>query len=161
MYSLVKLRRRAFGATSMLLISVGFAVVISVVLPSCPPLNYGVRVSHVTLSQGAGGIMLPSETSLEPYRTSEHGEAAVKNAMALGAAVGAAERVVIYGLALSALGIELSTVLAPGLLGGKTREVIIIDPECPAVERKLLLVSAGAEVDIVKVDPTGKWSGTR
>jgi hypothetical protein len=93
---------------------------------------------HGTCDRKSGEhLYLPTEVADEPYRTKfELANFAVPRAT-LVATLQQAQRLVLYGLALSPLDAELGQVLASGMNESTIEEVLIVNPDYPSVAERV------------------------
>jgi hypothetical protein len=92
---------------------------------------------------GTGEIYLPSETCFEPYFTDETTKRLLASLHQYQGALKAADRLVIYGLALSPLDAELCLWLSQSLdeTLGKVRQVFVVNTDPNPVIRRLRAIS--------------------
>jgi hypothetical protein len=88
-------------------------------------------------SSDARHMYLPTEIVEEPFRSPSERAALSDARSELVNAIGQATRLVLYGLALSALDIELGHIVAAGLHDGRVREIQVVDPNYASVAERL------------------------
>jgi hypothetical protein len=111
------------------------------------------HVWHIHGVAGGGEIYLPSETSFEPYFSEDIKQSLWRSLNRFQEALKAADRLVIYGLALSPLDAELCLWLSQSLdvTLGHVREVFVVDNDASAVISRLRAISfAETTVDVIK-----------
>lgn len=120
-----------------------------------------VSVFHIHGSvHGEDSLLLPTEISLERYHTPEESRRHFTRHGQLAEAVADAERVVIYGLALSPHDEELCVALTEGTRSGATRQVIIVDPAHEVVATRFMARLPCGDVAVVGYKPTKLSSPT-
>jgi hypothetical protein len=100
--------------------------------------QYGLSVTHLHGSTEEGKTLyLPTEIVDEPYRNSDERRTLFKSLYSLIEAVEKSQRLVLYGLSLSALDVELATGLATDPEGTKPKQLVIIDPSHIKIRKRV------------------------
>jgi len=113
-------------------------------------------VHHIHGSvESSNSLYLPSEIINEPYRSEEDNqEMGYKHAATI-RILQQCDKTIIYGLSLDPLDAELSQILASGWGTGKTREIIVINPDYKKVcQRVRLLITPEHNININGIYPS-------
>jgi hypothetical protein len=114
----------------------------------------------------SGTLYFPTEVAEEPYRTATETAELTLPRDTLVRAMQRATHLILYGLALSPLDAELGQVLASGMNGSQIKEVMVVNPDYPAVaERVAGLTDLGTgPIPVIGVHPQDlrrRWTYSR
>lgn len=100
-----------------------------------------IKTFHIHGSaESPNGLYLPSEITKEPYRSDDESIEMKKNHSLALNTISACNRTILYGLSLDPLDAELSQILAMGWNSESIKEIIVINPDCKKVMKRVKLL---------------------
>ncbi len=107
--------------------------------------------------KSGNSLYLPSEVSMEAYRTKNEQRLLVGKHIGMIKALQEAKRLILFGVSLSPLDAELSHCIAEGVEHGLIKEIYIIDPNHNEVAQLLhVIIINHVGIKILGIDPTSK-----